>query len=608
MNQEESGTDIVAVVLAAGLSSRMGTSKPLLPLGSRLVIERVIASVAEAGVDDIVAVTGHKAEEVAPVLDRLGVRHVYNPDYQTGMFSSVLAGVGALHDDVGGFFVLPVDCALVRPEVLRALMEGYRETKRGVLYPTCCGLRGHPPLIAGRYREELLLAGRAAAGAAGAGGAVGTGRAARAAGPDGTNLRSFLTRHAADEADVEVEDLTILMDMDTPEDHERMERFAAIMDEAGGPHAGQASLSSEDAHYLLSLLEAPDHLIRHSEAVTEVAVALATALKERVPALDVERLRSAGLVHDMAKGMRRHATSAQTMLDNLGLHLMGSAVGSHMLIPSEELELPLPTEAQLLYLADKLALGDKVLSLTDRTADALERYGQDSESRQAVQTRMRAAQVIADRVETILGRPVLREKRIYLVRHGQPTLPDGTWRFVGQSDPPLSPCGVSQAHALAQQVAAVHFDAVYSSDLQRCVMTAAIVSKDTGPDIQELPELREIDIGRWEGMSLEEVKHRYPSKYAEREHDLVGFVFPGGESFRDLLARVLPPFSRIMDSDAQDTLVVSHKGVNRVLLAHLLGMPLEELFSIPQIYCCVNMIKIVELPDGNRRVHVETAE
>lgn len=602
MNREESDTDIVAVVLAAGLSSRMGTSKPLLPLGSRLVIERVIASVAEAGVDDIVVVTGHKAEEVEPVLDRLGIRHVYNPDYETGMFSSVLVGVGALHEDVGGFFVLPVDCALVRPEVLRALMERYRETKRGVLYPTCCGLRGHPPLIAGRYREELLLAGRAAAGATRAGEAV------RGTGPGGINLRSFLIRHAADEAHVEVEDLTILMDMDTPEDHKRMERFAAIMDEAGGPHAGQASVSSEDAHYLLSLLEAPDHLVRHSETVTEVAVALATALEERVPALDVERVRSAGLVHDMAKGMRRHATSAQTILDNLGLHLMGSAVGSHMLIPSEELEMPLPTEAQLLYLADKLVLGDRVLSIADRTAEALQRYGQDPESVRAVQTRMRAAQVIADRVQTILGRPILKEKRIYLVRHGQPTVPDGSWRFMGQSDPPLSPCGVSQAHALAEQVAAVHFDAVYSSDLQRCVMTAAIVSKDTGPDIQELPELREIDIGRWEGMSLEEVKHRYPSEYAQREHDLAGFAFPGGESFRDLLARVLPPFRRIMDSDAQSILVVSHKGVNRVLLAHLLGMPLEELFSIPQIYCCVNLIKIVELPDGSRRVHVETAE
>jgi len=602
LNREESDTDIVAVVLAAGLSSRMGTSKPLLPLGSRLVIERVIASVAEAGVDDIVVVTGHKAEEVEPVLDRLGIRHVYNPDYETGMFSSVLVGVGALHEDVGGFFVLPVDCALVRPEVLRALMERYRETKRGVLYPTCCGLRGHPPLIAGRYREELLLAGRAAAGATRAGEAV------RGTGPGGINLRSFLIRHAADEAHVEVEDLTILMDMDTPEDHKRMERFAAIMDEAGGPHAGQASVSSEDAHYLLSLLEAPDHLVRHSETVTEVAVALATALEERVPALDVERVRSAGLVHDMAKGMRRHATSAQTILDNLGLHLMGSAVGSHMLIPSEELEMPLPTEAQLLYLADKLVLGDRVLSIADRTAEALQRYGQDPESVRAVQTRMRAAQVIADRVQTILGRPILKEKRIYLVRHGQPTVPDGSWRFMGQSDPPLSPCGVSQAHALAEQVAAVHFDAVYSSDLQRCVMTAAIVSKDTGPDIQELPELREIDIGRWEGMSLEEVKHRYPSEYAQREHDLAGFAFPGGESFRDLLARVLPPFRRIMDSDAQSILVVSHKGVNRVLLAHLLGMPLEELFSIPQIYCCVNLIKIVELPDGSRRVHVETAE
>ncbi|MBN1322008.1 MAG: histidine phosphatase family protein [Thermoleophilia bacterium] len=595
MAREETGTDIVAVVLAAGLSSRMGTSKPLLPLGSKPVLERVIASVAEAGVDDIVAVTGHRAEEVALVLDRLGVHQVHNPHYETGMFSSVLAGVAALGNDVGAFFILPVDCALVTPQVLRALMESYRDTNRGILYPTCCGLRGHPPLIAGRYREELLTTGRAEAETA-------------HGGAEEVSLRSFLMRHPEDEADVEVEDLTILMDMDTPEDHRRMERFAAIMDEAGGPHAGQASLGPEDAVYLLSLLDAPDHLVRHGETVAAVAAALAAALKEQVPALDVERVRSTALVHDMAKGMRRHATFAQTLLDNLGLHLMGSAVGSHMLIPGEELAIPLPTEAQLLYLADKLVSGDRVLSIADRTAEALDRYGQDPESVRAVQTRMRAARSIADRVETILGRPILTEKRIYLVRHARPAAPDGTWRFVGQSDPPLSPCGVSQAHALAEQMTPVHFDAIYSSDLQRCVMTAAIISKDTGPDIQELPELREIDIGRWEGMSVEEVKHRYPADYARRELDLIGFPFPGGESFRDLLTRVTPAFRRIMDSDAQSILVVSHKGVNRALLAHLLGMPLEELFSIPQVYCCVNLIRVVELPDGSRALDVKIAE
>ena len=598
----------------------MGTSKPLLPLGSKLVIERVIASAVEAGVDDIVVVTGHEAQKVKPILDRLGVRHVYNPHYESGMFSSVLAGVGALHECVAGFFILPVDCALVRPEVLRTLMEHYRETKRSILHPTCCGLRGHPPLIAGRYRKELLLAGEATFETMCAGGAARGDEVSRSDGAayeDGTlraggsgevSLRSFLMQHTADEADVEVEDLTILMDMDTPEDYERMGRFAAIMDEADGPRAGQASLSSEDALYLLSLLEAPDRLVRHSETVAAVAAALATVLKERIPALDVERIRSSALVHDMAKGMRRHARSAQVMLDNLGLHQMGSAVGSHMLIPSEELEMPLPTEAQLLYLADKLVSGDRVLSLADRTGEALERHGHDPESVRAVQTRMRAARTIADRVEAVLGRPILKEKRIYLVRHARPAVPDGARRFLGQSDPPLSPCGVGQAHALAERVEAVHFDAVYSSDLQRCVMTAAIVSKDTGPDIQELPELREIDIGRWEGMSPDEVKRLFPAEHARREQDLVGFTFPDGESFRDLQARVLPPFRRIMDSDAQNILVVSHKGVNRALLAHLLGMPLEDLFSIPQTYCCVNLIRVVDLPDGNRRVYAEIGQ
>lgn len=85
---------IAAVVLAAGRSSRMRTFKPLLPLGSGSVIERVVRSVSRAGIGDIVVVTGHDSGHLAPVLGELGAREAYNPDWELGMFSSIRAGGG----------------------------------------------------------------------------------------------------------------------------------------------------------------------------------------------------------------------------------------------------------------------------------------------------------------------------------------------------------------------------------------------------------------------------------------------------------------------------------------------------------------------------------
>ncbi len=377
-----------AVVLAAGRSARMGAGKPLLPLGAGTVLERVVGSLLKAGVGEVLVVTGHGVDGLAPSLTTLGVRRVHNPDYGKGMFSSVQAGVSALGEEVGAFLVLPVDCALVRPEVIDRLLRASGDVEGGILHPTCCGHRGHPPLLSGRYREELSTAGEA------------------------DDLRSFFRRHRDDEREVEVEDLTILMDMDTPAEYGRLQRFAALLDRAGEGRAdggvGQepASLSPEDALYLMSLLLAPDHLVRHCRTVAAVGVALAEALKIRLPVLDVELVRSACLVHDLAKGTRRHAAVAQRVLDNLGLRRLGSLVGSHMVIPEEELEAPLPTEEQLVYLADKLVVGDKIVSLDERTAQALGRHHRDADSLSGNQTRMQAAAVIRGKMEAVLGTTV----------------------------------------------------------------------------------------------------------------------------------------------------------------------------------------------------------
>jgi broad specificity phosphatase PhoE len=133
------------------------------------------------------------------------------------------------------------------------------------------------------------------------------------------------------------------------------------------------------------------------------------------------------------------------------------------------------------------------------------------------------------------------------------------------------------------------------------------VTEQAGPPIRPDRRLREIDAGLWNTLSFDEARRLYPREYAERERDLVGYRFPGGESFRDLQLRVVPALLDILDRDGGAILAVAHRGVNRVLLCHLLDLPLAELFSIDQDYCCVNVIRASTLPDGTRRTEVTAA-
>ncbi len=112
--------------------------------------------------------------------------------------------------------------------------------------------------------------------------------------------------------------------------------------------------------------------------------------------------------------------------------------------------------------------------------------------------------------------------------------------------------------------------------------------------------LREIDVGLWEGLTWEEAGQAYPVEHAEREQDVVGRPFPQGESFADLQARVIPQFLRLIDASLaaghRRVLIVGHKGVNRVILAHFFGLPLEGIFSIEQDYCAVTELRVSRSP------------
>jgi molybdenum cofactor cytidylyltransferase len=188
--------DLAAVILAAGYSRRMGAFKPLLPFGSTTVIERVIATIREAGVETIRVVVGWQAEQLIAVLARCGVSWVRNERFEDGMFSSVQAGVRGLPSGLRAFFILPGDMPLVQPATLVRLIAEWDARPGGIVYPCHEGKRGHPPLIAADYIPEILLATPSAV------------------------LRELLARHAEDARDIEVADPGILVDLDTPDDYQ----------------------------------------------------------------------------------------------------------------------------------------------------------------------------------------------------------------------------------------------------------------------------------------------------------------------------------------------------------------------------------------------------
>lgn len=188
---------IVAVVLAAGLSRRMGRPKQLLPFGRRTVLQTVVDMLQSVPVEQIIVVVGHRSDEVVTLLPP-GVRAVVNEDYVSGMFSSVLAGLGALPPDTEGMLLLLGDQPQIRAEVVRAVIDRFKTGDRGLVIPETDGKRGHPVMIDVRkYADEMR----------------------RLDGSEG--LKPVVRGHPEDTAIVAIEDEAILRDMDTPEDYER---------------------------------------------------------------------------------------------------------------------------------------------------------------------------------------------------------------------------------------------------------------------------------------------------------------------------------------------------------------------------------------------------
>ncbi len=184
------------IVLAAGLSRRLGRNKLLLPMGLKPIVVWTVENALASPLDEVIVVTGHQNEAVEAAIRHLPVRIVHNPDYAEGQSTSLKAGVRGSSPWTEGFIFFLGDQPLIGADIVTALLERFRRDHPLLVAPVFAGKQGNPVLISAKLRRELL----ALTGDAGA--------------------RPLIERHADALATVEINQPAIRMDIDREEDYE----------------------------------------------------------------------------------------------------------------------------------------------------------------------------------------------------------------------------------------------------------------------------------------------------------------------------------------------------------------------------------------------------
>ena len=192
---------IPAIVLAAGRSSRMGRAKASLDAGDgHTFLTRIVQTFLDAGVDDVIVVVGHGADQIAAGFSASGLpaRFVVNQHYDKGQLSSLLAGINALdRPGVSAVLVTLVDVPLVSASTVRTVVETYRRTRAPIVRPTSGDRHGHPLLIDRSLFDAL-----------------------RAADPS-SGAKPIVRAHASAAGDIPVDDEGAFIDIDTDEDYRK---------------------------------------------------------------------------------------------------------------------------------------------------------------------------------------------------------------------------------------------------------------------------------------------------------------------------------------------------------------------------------------------------
>ncbi len=189
---------IVAVVLSAGASSRMGRPKALLPVDGVPFIERIVRALERTEVNRTLVVLGHNAEAMREAIAYLGVDTVVNPDYARGQLSSLHTAIRALNGEpVEAILVHLVDHPFIESRLVDRMIERFRAEGKLIVVPRFNGRRGHPVLFSSKLFPEFLAASL------------------------DTGAKPVVRGHPEETLELDTEEAGILVDIDTPEEYRK---------------------------------------------------------------------------------------------------------------------------------------------------------------------------------------------------------------------------------------------------------------------------------------------------------------------------------------------------------------------------------------------------
>jgi molybdenum cofactor cytidylyltransferase len=362
----------IAVIPAAGFSSRMERFKPLLMIGGQTITDRLIDVFWKNGVD-VTLVVGWQKEQLLNGIKYRSVRSVENPDFAKGMFSSIQSGLRAVQPGrFQGIFIHPVDIPLIRPSSVTFLLEAAVRNPGRIIYPVCAGQRGHPTLLPACIIPAVLEWQH-----------------------DG-GLKAVLEEHRELDLEVKVPDDYIHADMDTSADyHALLERFQ----DYEVPSPGECLAINE-------ICGVAEDRRRHCLSVSLIALTLGEALAGAGGKIDLNLVRAGAILHDLAKGQKDHAGTGARILKTMGFARTAAVVAAHSDLPDGIAGSSM--EDKIVFLADKFVAGETPVSLNERYKRALGRFGADSTIQADILQRKETALKVNEEFETVLGYPLER--------------------------------------------------------------------------------------------------------------------------------------------------------------------------------------------------------
>ncbi|MBX3279483.1 MAG: nucleotidyltransferase family protein [Acidobacteria bacterium] len=194
---------ISGILLAAGESTRMeGAFKPLLKWGRRTVIGECIENLRGTTLAEIIVVLGHREADVRERLAGSGVGYAINPDYKSGMLSSIKTGWAQVSPQSDAVLIALVDQPMIDSATIRKLIEAFNHGGKKIALPVYAGKRGHPVILSRDLERQVMQL--------------------REDIPDG--LKALINAYNDDVLEVPVDSSAVLEDIDRPEDYERLSK------------------------------------------------------------------------------------------------------------------------------------------------------------------------------------------------------------------------------------------------------------------------------------------------------------------------------------------------------------------------------------------------